>query len=214
LGWNKVKLYFMIGLPTETYEDLKGISDLANAVVDVYRQVNGHTKGLTVTVSTSTFVPKPFTPFQWESQITLEEIYDRQNFLKKLLKKSKNITYRWHNGKLSFLEAVFSRGDRKLGKVLKIAQEKGCKFDGWDEFFDLDKWLAAFKEANVDPNFYAYRKRSETEKFPWEIIDAGVDRKFLLRELEKAKNGETTPDCRIRCHGCGIKRLGDGFCEA
>lgn len=215
LGWNKVKLYFMIGLPTETYEDLKGISDLAYAVVDVYRQVNGHTKGLKVNVSTSTFVPKPFTPFQWESQITLTEIDERQRYLRKLLKKSKNISYRWHDGKLSFLEAVFSRGDRKLGKVLKIAHEKGCKFDGWDEFFDYDKWMSAFKEANVDPKFYAYRKRSENEKFPWEIIDSGVDKKFLLRELERAKIGQITPDCRIKCYGCGIKRLGDGgFCEA
>jgi len=213
MGWNKVKLYFMIGLPTETYEDLKGIADLACAVVDVYKQVNGHTKGLTVTVSTSTFVPKPFTPFQWESQITLEEIYERQSFLKKLLKKNKNISYRWHNGKISFMEAVFSRGDRKLGEVLKIAHEKGCKFDGWDEFFDFDKWMSAFNEAKVDPAFYAYRERSLTEKFPWEIIDAGIDRKFLLRELERAKKGQTTPDCRIRCHGCGIKKLGDGFCE-
>ncbi|MCG1012774.1 TIGR03960 family B12-binding radical SAM protein [Tepidanaerobacter sp. GT38] len=213
LGWNRVKLYFMIGLPTETYEDLKGIADLAYAVVDVYRQVNGHTKGLQVHVSTSTFVPKPFTPFQWESQITLAEIDERQQHLKKLLKKNKNIYYSWHNGKISFLEAVFSRGDRKLGRVLKIAHEKGCKFDGWDEFLDFDKWMSAFKEAKVDPEFYAYRKRPETEKFPWEIIDAGIDKRFLLLELEKAKKGQTTPDCRIRCHGCGIRRLGDGLCE-
>lgn len=214
LGWNKVKLYFMIGLPTETDEDIKGISELAHAVVDVYRQVNGHTKGLTVTVSTSTFVPKPFTPFQWESQITLEEIYERQNLLKKLLRKNRNISYRWHDGKLSLLEAVFSRGDRRLGNVLKIAHEKGCKFDSWDEFFNFDKWMSAFEEAEIDPDFYAYRKRSESEKFPWEIIDAGIDRKFLLRELERAKRGQITPDCRISCYGCGIKRLGDGFCEA
>jgi len=215
LGWNKVKLYFMIGLPTETYEDLKGISDLAYAVVDVYRQVYGHTKGLKVNVSTSTFVPKPFTPFQWENQITLTEIDERQRYLRKLLKKSKNISYRWHDGKLSFLEAIFSRGDRKLGQVLKIAHEKGCKFDGWDEMFDFDKWVSAFKEANVEPEFYVYRKRTETEIFPWEIIDSGVDKNFLIRELERAKKGQITPDCRIRCHGCGIKRLGDGgFCEA
>lgn len=215
LGWNKVKLYFMIGLPTETYEDLKGISDLVYAVVDVYRQVYGHTKGLKVNVSTSTFVPKPFTPFQWENQITLTEIDERQRYLRKLLKKSKNISYRWHDGKLSFLEAIFSRGDRKLGQVLKIAHEKGCKFDGWDEMFDFDKWVSAFKEAKVEPEFYVYRKRTETEIFPWEIIDSGVDKNFLIRELERAKKGQITPDCRIRCHGCGIKRLGDGgFCEA
>ncbi|NLZ53214.1 MAG: TIGR03960 family B12-binding radical SAM protein [Thermoanaerobacteraceae bacterium] len=215
LGWNKVKLYFMIGLPTETYEDIKGISELAYAVVDVYRQVNGHTKGLKVNVSTSTFVPKPFTPFQWEKQITLTEIDERQRYLRKLLKKSKNISYRWHDGKLSFLEAVFSRGDRKLGQVLKIAHEKGCKFDGWDEIFDFDKWMSSFKEAKVEPEFYAYRERPEYEIFPWEIIDSGIDKKFLLRELERSKKGQITPDCRITCHGCGIKRLGDGgFCEA
>lgn len=213
LGWNRVKLYFMIGLPTETYEDLEGIADLAYAVVDEYKKVHGHTKGLKVTVSTSTFVPKPFTPFQWESQITLKEINERQQYLRKLLKKSKNISYRWHNGKISFLEAVFSRGDRKLGKVLKIAHEKGCKFDGWDELLDFDKWMSAFEEAGIEPEFYAYRKRPEAEKLPWDIIDAGVDKKFLLRELEKAKRGQITPDCRIRCYGCGIKRLGDGFCE-
>ncbi|MDN5302667.1 MAG: hypothetical protein PWQ60_2181 [Thermoanaerobacteraceae bacterium] len=213
-GWNTVKLYFMIGLPTETDEDLEGIANLARGVVDVYRQVKGSTHGLRVTVSTSTFVPKPFTPFQWESQIPLSEIERRQKLLKTLLK-SKNISYSWHDGRLSFLEAVFSRGDRKLGKVLKIAHEKGCRFDGWNDLFSFEKWMGAFNEAGISPEFYASRERKAEEVFPWEIIDPGIDRRYLKREREKSRKGETTPDCRFnRCHACGIMRLkGGGLCE-
>lgn len=213
-GWNTVKLYFMIGLPTETDEDLEGIANLARGVVDVYRQVKGFTHGLRVTVSTSTFVPKPFTPFQWESQIPLSEIERRQKLLKTLLK-SKNISYSWHDGRLSFLEAVFSRGDRKLGKVLKIAHEKGCRFDGWNDLFSFEKWMGAFNEAGISPEFYASRERKAEEVFPWEIIDPGIDRRYLKREREKSRKGETTPDCRFnRCHACGIMRLkGGGLCE-
>lgn len=213
-GWNTVKLYFMIGLPTETQEDLEGISDLAYAVVNIYRKVHGHTKGLKVNVSTSTFVPKPFTPFQWEPQITLQEIDERQKYLRSLLRKSKNIYYSWHDARLSLLEAAFSRGDRRLGQVLKIAHDKGCKFDGWNDIFDFDKWMSAFDEAGVRPEFYAYRKRACDEVFPWDIIDSGIDKKFLLRELERSEKAQVTPDCRIKCHACGINRLKDGgFCE-
>jgi radical SAM family uncharacterized protein len=214
-GWNSVKLYFMIGLPTETDEDIEGIAKLAMGVVDVYRSVKGSARGLRVAVSTSTFVPKPFTPFQWESQISLSEIERRQKLLKTLLK-SKNISYSWHDGRLSFLEAVFSRGDRKLGKVLMLAHGKGCKFDGWNDIFSFEKWLSAFKDAGISPEFYANRERKTDEIFPWEIIDAGIDREYLLKEREKSKKGITTPDCRFnRCHACGIMRLkGGGFCEA
>ncbi|MCG0275265.1 MAG: TIGR03960 family B12-binding radical SAM protein [Thermosediminibacteraceae bacterium] len=213
-GWNTVKLYFMIGLPTESYEDLEGIAELAHKVVDMYRQVKGSTKGLRVTVSTSTFVPKPFTPFQWEAQIPLEEIEERQKFLKKKLK-NPHISYNWHDGRLSFLEAVFSRGDRKLNLVLKKAREKGCRFDSWSDIFSFSKWMEAFSEIGIDPKFYANRPRSENEFFPWEVIDPGIDRKFLLRELKKAKKAEPTPDCRFdRCHGCGIMKLEGGIaCE-
>jgi radical SAM family uncharacterized protein len=213
-GWNTVKLYFMIGLPTETYDDIEGIAELARAVVNVYREVNGHTRGLKVTVSTSTFVPKPFTPFQWEAQIPLLEIEKRQKFLKGMLK-GKNIFYSWHDGRLSFLEAVFSRGDRRLNRVLKIAHEKGCRFDGWSDLFSFEKWMDAFRDAGVSPEFYAYRERANDELFPWEIVDPGIDRRFLLSEREKARRGEVTPDCRFdRCHACGIKRMKDGgFCE-
>lgn len=213
-GWKTVKLYFMIGLPTETYEDVEGIANLAFAVVDVYKKVHGNTKGLKVNVSTSTFVPKPFTPFQWESQITLSEIEERQKFLRSLLRKNKNISYSWHDGKLSFLEAVFSRGDRRLGQVLKIAHDKGCKFDGWNDMFSFEKWMSAFDESGICPKFYAYRKRSKDELCPWDIIDPGIDKKFLLRELEKSQKAEITPDCRIRCHACGVSKLkAGGFCE-
>lgn len=214
-GWNTVKLYFMLGLPTETNEDIEGIAKLAYDVVDVYKKVQGTTRGLKVTVSTSTFVPKPFTPFQWESQIPLDEIERRQKLLKSLLK-HKNISYNWHDGRLSLLEAVFSRGDRRLAEVLKIAHQKGCEFDGWNDLFSFEKWMEAFQEAGLSPDFYAYRERSEEESFPWEIIDPGIDREFLLREREKAKRKETSPDCRNnRCYACGIRRLkGGGLCEA
>lgn len=209
-GYKKIKLYFMIGLPLETYEDLKGIAKLCKDVKDVYRKVNGHTHGLMINVSTSTFVPKPFTPFQWEKQITLEEIEKRQKILKKLLR-DRHISYKWHEGKVSFLEAVLARGDRRLGKVLKEAHMLGCKFDGWDEYFSFENWMEAFSRANVDPKFYVYRERSIDEVLPWDIINAGIDKNFLIAELKKAKKGETTLDCRSgNCSGCGIKRLSGG----
>ncbi|MGB9976110.1 TIGR03960 family B12-binding radical SAM protein [Thermovenabulum sp.] len=210
-GWNNVKLYFMIGLPTETYEDLAGIADLAKGVIREYREIKGNTKGVQVTVSTSVFVPKPFTPFQWESQIPLQEVENRQNFLKKNLK-GLGINYNWHDSKLSYLEAVFSRGDRKLGEVLIKAHKKGCKFDGWNELFSFEKWMEAFKEANIDPDFYALREREEKECFPWEIIDPGIDREFLWEERKKSFRGEVTPDCRFnRCNNCGILKLRKGI---
>lgn len=209
-GYKKIKLYFMIGLPLETYEDLKGIAKLCKDVKDVYRKVNGHTHGLMINVSTSTFVPKPFTPFQWEKQITLEEIEKRQKILKKLLR-DRHISYKWHEGKVSFLEAVLARGDRRLGKVLKEAHMLGCKFDGWDEYFSFENWMEAFSRANVDPKFYVYRERSIDEVLPWDIINAGIDKNFLIAELKKAKKGETTLDCRSgNCSGCGIRRLSGG----
>ncbi len=208
--WNSVKLYFMIGLPTETVDDLEGIARLAHSVIDVYREVNGKTKGLKLNISTSTFVPKPFTPFQWEKQATLSQIDEKQKLLKSLLR-GRNIHYNWHEAKLSFLEAVFSRGDRKLSKVLLSAHKNGCKFDGWDEMFSYENWMKAFRSEGINPEFYANRQRGENEHFPWDIIDPGIDKKFLLRELEKAKKGEISPDCRSgKCQGCGIKRIADG----
>ncbi|TDT61207.1 TIGR03960 family B12-binding radical SAM protein [Fonticella tunisiensis] len=204
-GWSSIKLYFMIGLPFETFEDVEGIAKLAEKVVDTYYSIpkNKRKKGLNVTVSTSSFVPKPFTPFQWEPQDRIEVLVEKQKFLKEKIK-SKSITYNWHESPISFLEAVFSRGDRRLTKVLIKAWELGCKFDGWQEYFDYDKWMEAFKACGVDPEFYAYRRRSLDEILPWDFIDVGVTKAYLKRELKMAQEGALTRDCRLGCTGCGI----------
>ncbi|PHO08399.1 B12-binding domain-containing radical SAM protein [Thermoanaerobacterium thermosaccharolyticum] len=208
-GWRSVKLYFMLGLPTETMEDVKGISDLAHLVADVYKEVNGNTKGLKITVSTSTFVPKPFTPFQWCHQDDMDTIIKKQNYLKELLK-GKIFHYNWHEPKVSFLEAVISKGDRKVGQALIKAWESGCKFDGWDEYFKFDNWLKAFESVGIDPRFYAYKERDFKEIFPWDVIDAGVKKDYLVREYKNALEGRLTNDCRLYCTGCGIKDLDEG----
>ena len=205
LGWNSVKLYFMIGLPTETYEDLDGIADLGYKVVDVYYNTPKEKRGkrLGVTISTSSFVPKPFTPFQWEPQDSIETLVEKQKYLKGKIK-HRNISYNYHESKTSFLEGVFARGDRRLSEVLIKAWEKGCKFDGWQEHFKYESWLEAFEECGVDPGFYANRKRSYDEILPWDHIVVGVTKKYLINENEKAKSGELTKDCRVGCTGCGI----------
>jgi len=212
-GWSNVKLYFMIGLPTETAEDIEGIADLAYKVVDAYYRVpkENRSKGLNVTVSTSSFVPKPFTPFQWQPQDRIEQLNDKQNLLKSKIK-SKSITYNWHDSKLSFLEGVFARGDRKLSKVLIAAHRKGCKFDGWNEHFNYNAWLEAFEECGVDPYFYTSRKREYDEILPWDHVDVGVTKKFLIRESEKALRGEVTPNCRQQCSACGAAVFEGGVC--
>lgn len=212
-GWNNVKLYFMIGLPTETYEDLDGIAELAFSIIDEYYKIpkQERAKGLNVTVSVSNFVPKPFTPFQWEAQDTIETLIEKQKYLKEKLK-HKNITFNWHEAKLSFLEAIFSRGDRNLSNVLIKAREKGCKFDGWNEYFDYEKWMQAFKDASVDPGFYANRKRNIDEILPWEAIDIGVSKSFFKKELQKALKGEISPNCRQACAGCGAALFEGGIC--
>lgn len=212
-GWNRVKLYFMIGLPEETREDLEGIGDLARKIKNCYHEINKGKKSnrLTITISTSSFVPKPFTPFQWVSQNTIDELKQKQEFLQKILR-IKNVEYNWHDPEVSFLEGVFARGDRRLGKVLRAAWEKGCKFDGWNEQFKFDKWMEAFNDTGIDPHFYTSRARDNEEIFPWEHIDIGVTRAYLWREYQKALRGELTHDCRIDCTGCGVKRLGEGIC--
>lgn len=212
-GWNSIKLYFMIGLPFETLEDVEGIGDLAEKVVDVYFSIpkEKRQKGLNVTVSTSSFVPKPFTPFQWEPQNDIETLKEKQRCLKDKIK-NKKITYNYHQSNVSFLEGVFARGDRKLSKVLINAWKKGCKFDGWNEFFDFDKWMESFNECGVKPEFYAHRKREYDEILPWDFINIGVTKKFLIDEAEKAKNEIITPDCREGCTACGINRYMKG-CE-
>jgi len=208
-GWNNIKLYFMIGLPTETMEDVEGIVDLAYKIVDNYKRVKGNIKNLRVTVSTSTFVPKPFTPFQWVAQDSVKRIIEKQNFLKERLK-SKALKYNWHNPYMSFLEAVISRGDRRVGKAIIKAWEKGCKFDGWDDYFDHEKWEKAFKETGVNPHFYANRKWEIDEVLPWDVVDVGVTKKFLEREYKKALEGRITHDCRYYCTGCGVKDYDEG----
>ncbi len=212
-GWSTIKLYYMIGLPLETMDDVRGIADMASKVVDVYNKCEhkGKNKGLKVTVSTSTFVPKPFTPFQWDAQDFEETVVEKQNELKQTIKR-KQIVYNWHESKVSFLEAVFARGDRRLCNVLLKAHEKGCRFDSWDEFFDYDVWMQVFDECNIDPHFYATRKREFDEILPWSHINVGISEKYLMSERLKAEKGITTPDCREGCTGCGATVLGGGNC--
>ena len=212
-GWSTVKLYFMMGLPTETMEDVLGIGDLAEKVVDCYYNCvpQGKNRGVKVTVSTSVFVPKPFTPFQWDPQEEIQTVVEKQQNLKHSIRK-RQIVYNWHESKVSFLEAVFARGDRRLGKVLLTAHQMGCKFDGWDETFSFERWMDVFKTCGIDPDFYATRKREFDEVLPWSHIDVGVSENFLKREREKAEQGITTPDCRKGCTGCGANLLGGGHC--
>lgn len=214
-GWNSIKLYFIIGLPTETMEDIEGIARLMQKIINVYNEIpkNRRPKGLKLTVSAACFVPKPFTPFQWFGQDTQEMFYEKQDFLRKKLRKVlKSIVFNWHDARLSFLEAVLARGDRRLGKVLFNAWQKGCRFDGWNEHFDYDAWMRAFNEESVDPSFYANRTREFNEKLPWEHIDMGVSKKFLERECIKAYEGKTTENCRARCSNCGINTFAGGIC--
>ena len=211
-GWSSVKLYFMDGLPTETTEDLDGIADLARKVVGEYFKVpkDRRAKGLRVTVSASTFVPKPFTPFQWAAQDTIPQINEKQEHLREKLK-IKGVNFNWHAPNLSFLEACFSRGDRKMGLVLKRAYERGCMLDGWNDQFKFDEWMQAFADCGIDPAFYANRERGKEEILPWDFLDCGVTKAFLWREKEKSDRAETTRDCRKGCNGCGIQRI-RGLC--
>lgn len=206
-GWSTVKLYFMIGLPTETSDDVMGIKSLAYKVKDIFfRMPKEQRKGnLKVTVSTSCFVPKPFTPFQWYPQDSIEMFNKKIGLLKSSIKDNK-ITYNHHDSRLSYLEAVLARGDRRLSQVLVNAWEKGCKFDGWADKFSFEKWIEAFEETGIDPDFYATRERSYDEVLPWGFIDVGVSKRYLISENEKAKKEELTHDCRKGCTGCGINK--------
>ena len=213
-GWSSCKLYFMMGLPTETYEDLDGIADLADKVVKQYFAVPKaqRAKGLRVTCSASVFVPKPFTPFQWEPQDTQEVVKEKQHYLKDKFKQIKGANFNYHESDLSYLEACFARGDRRMGKVLLCAFEKGCMLDGWGELFRYDLWREAFEETGIDPAFYAFRRREKDEILPWDHIDCGVTKEFLWREKEKADQAATTKDCRKGCNGCGLQRF-KGVCS-
>ena len=207
-GWSGIKLYFMIGLPYETMDDVIGIKDLAYKVQNTYFEIDKpqRPKGARITVSTSSFVPKPFTPFMWASQNTISEIREKQDTLKHEMK-SKIINYNWHDADLSILEGVFARGDRKLNKVLISAYKKGCRLDGWNEHFKYDKWMEAFEENKIDYSFYNHRERSYEEILPWDFIDIGVSKEFLKKENEKAKQATVTPNCREKCAGCGINKM-------
>ena len=212
-GYTAVKLYFMMGLPTETDEDIVGIAVLAQKIVDLYYQLPEKPKGkaVNVSISVANFVPKPHTPFQFEPQITREEMMRRQALLKDSIK-SKKITFNYHENRTSFLEGVFARGDRRLGAVIEAAYKKGCRFDGWDECFDLDAWLEAFDECKITPEFYANRTRPFSEITPWEHLDYRITKDFLIRENMAAHAEATTPNCREACAGCGANSYGGGVC--
>ena len=212
-GYNAVKLYFMLGLPTETDEDVLGIADVAARVMHAWREsAPNKQRGVRITVSTSYFVPKPHTAFQWEPQIT-REAYERRVQLLRENMTTKTVTYNWHDGQTSFIEAVLASGDRRLGNVLETVWRKGGHLDAWEEYFSLERWQEAFAECGVDPAFYAYRRREKDEIMPWDMISSGVTREYLWREHENAVAGVTTPDCRTRCNGCGANKLVGGKCD-
>ncbi|MBQ3153951.1 MAG: TIGR03960 family B12-binding radical SAM protein, partial [Clostridia bacterium] len=212
-GRNSLKLYFMNGLPTETDEDIVGIANLAQKIVDLFYAKKRKGRGVTVTVSVSCFVPKPFTPFQWEAQNSFEELERKQKLLRDHIT-SRKIDYKYHDAKVSRLEAVFAKGDRRLGKALAEAVARNQRFDAWDEFFSYENWMDIFADTGIDPAFYANRVMGEAELLPWDFIDIGVTKSFLLREKHKAESGETTPDCRTKCSACGANRYCDGGCSA
>ena len=216
-GWNRVKLYFMLGQPTETEEDMKGIAWLAEKISERYYEVpkeqrNGKCQ---IVVSTSFFVPKPFTPFQWAQMCTKEEFLHRAYVVNHEIKEQKNkksIKYNWHEADVTVLEGILARGDRKVAKAIRSAYEKGCLFDSWGEYFHNDLWMEAFAQTGVDPDFYTVRERSEEEVFPWDFIDIGVTKKFLFREWKKAHEEKITTNCRQGCSGCGAATFGGGVC--
>ena len=214
-GWSSVKLYFMLGLPTETDEDVLGIAELARKVLQVWRDVTpNRRRGCRITVSTACFVPKPHTAFQWEPQVEREEYLRRVKLLRDNMRE-KSITYHWHDPETSFLEAVFSRGDRRLADAIEAAWRDGAKFDSWSEYFSLERWLKALAACGLDPAFYANRTRSRDEVLPWSCVSTGVRTEFLWRERELAYQAKITPDCRKQCTGCGADKLyTGGVCDA
>lgn len=213
-GWSAVKLYFMIGLPTETDEDVLGIADLARKVRSCYFSVPKEKRapGLRITVSASVFVPKNFTPFQWCGQLDSETVIRRQQLLRDELRSVKGVDFKYHAPDLSYIEAVFARGDRRLADVMEAAWRMGCRFDGWSDQYRHDLWLKAFQDLGVDPDFYALRNFDLDETLPWDHLDAGVTKDFLRREWNKALRGECTRDCRKGCVGCGVNRY-EGACD-
>ena len=216
-GWTKVKLYFMLGLPTETMEDMEGIAILANDIAKEYYEIpkaerNGKCQ---INISTSFFVPKPFTPFQWATMFTKEEYLSKAHVVNDAVKEQlnrKSLKYNWHEADVTVLEGVLARGDRKVGKAILNAYNAGCIFDSWSEFFDNEKWMKAFDDAGLDIGFYNLRQRSLEEVLPWDFINIGVTKEFLKREWENAFNEKVTPNCRQKCSACGAKSFGGGVC--
>ena len=218
-GWTKVKLYFMLGLPTETEEDILGIGDLSNKIAAAFfetvpkdKRVNGKVQ---ITTSTSFFIPKPFTPFQWAPMCTKEEFLDKAHLTKQGIMNQlnqKSIKYNWHEADVSVLEGVLARGDRRIAQAILKAYQKGCMFDSWSEFFHNDLWLQSFEECGLDIGFYTTRERADGEIFPWDFIDCGVTREFLLREWKKAQGQTISPNCKAQRQGCGANRFGVGIC--
>lgn len=213
-GYSAVKLYFMLGLPTETPDDVQGIAFLAKKVVDTFYSMpeKPKGKGVNVSVSASNFVPKPFTPFQWEPQATVEELKEKQDLLLHTCP-SKKINISFHDIHTSFLEGVFARGDRRLSRVIETAWKNGCVFDSWNDHFRFDTWMESFAACGLAPAFYANRRRDYGETLPWDHLDFGVSKGYLERENEKAKRAETTANCKIKCAGCGASKLNGGHCD-
>lgn len=218
-GWTRVKLYFMLGLPTETEEDIRGIGELSNKIAATFfetvpkdRRVNGKVQ---IVTSTSFFIPKPFTPFQWAAMCTKETFLEKAYQTKKGIMEQlnqKSIKYNWHEADVSVLEGVFARGDRRIAKVILEAYRRGCLFDSWSEYFKNDVWLQCFEDCGVDLDFYTTRERADDEIFPWDFIDCGVTRQFLLREWKKAQEGVVSPNCQVQCQGCGAGTFQCGIC--
>ena len=216
-GWNKVKLYFMLGLPTETEEDMKGIAHLAEKIAEEYYEIpKDQRKGkVQVNVSTSFFVPKPFTPFQWASMFSQKDFEGKAKVVKEEIRAQLNqrsIHYSWHEADVTILEGFLARGDRRAAQVIRRAYEKGALYDAWSETFHQNIWIEAFEETGISLDFYTLRERSTDELLPWDFIDAGVTKKFLIREWERAQEGKVTPNCRMDCSGCGAKRYQGGVC--
>ena len=206
-GWNTVKLYYMLGLPTETDEDIVGIAEMANQVLHCWREhAKNKNRGVKITVSTSWFVPKPHSPFQWEAQITKDEYLRRVNLLRSSIT-ARNVTYNWHDAETSLIEAVLSRGDRRVADAIEAVWRDGGRLDAWTDYFVYDRWMKAFADTGVDPDFYAHRERAVDEVLPWDMIDVGVRKQHLIRERERAYQSALSPDCRRQCAACGAARL-------
>lgn len=216
-GWNKVKLYFMLGQPTETYEDIEAIALLSEKIAEEYYTIPKSERNgkVAITASASFFVPKPFTPFQWVPMNTAQEFMDKAKFVNDKFKEQlnrKSLKFNWHEAKLTMLEGVLARGDRRVSKVIYDAYQDGCLFDSWSDFFNNDIWMKAFEKNNIDMDFYTTRTRELDEVFPWDFIDTGVSKEFLKREYEKALNETVTPNCRMQCSGCGVMKFKGGVC--